>query len=117
MVNLVGEGEAWIGLTDSDDVAAAQREGLPVAALPLTADLLWIPNSVAVVRNSPHPAGAQQLFEYLRRRDVVEKLITAKALEGFSANEVSASCLKVNWDELLRQLDGATTALEGIFLR
>src|SRR2546421_303257 len=31
VVNLVGRGEAWVGLTDSDDIAAGQREGLPVA--------------------------------------------------------------------------------------
>ena len=33
VVKLVGRGEAAIGLTDSDDILAGQREGLPVAAL------------------------------------------------------------------------------------
>src|SRR5262245_17346420 len=35
VVKFVGRGEALIGLTDSDDIAAAQREGSPIAALPL----------------------------------------------------------------------------------
>ena len=34
-VKFVGRGEAWIGLTDSDDIAAGQREGFPIAAVPL----------------------------------------------------------------------------------
>ena len=34
VVNLVGRGEAWIGLTDSDDIAAGRRDGLPIAELP-----------------------------------------------------------------------------------
>ena len=36
VVKMVGRGEAWIGLTDSDDIAAGQAEGLPIAALPMT---------------------------------------------------------------------------------
>ncbi|HKI72725.1 MAG TPA: substrate-binding domain-containing protein, partial [Verrucomicrobiae bacterium] len=46
---LVAKGEAWIGLTDSDDIAAEQREGAPVLALPLTEESLLIPNTIAVV--------------------------------------------------------------------
>ena len=38
VVNLVGRGEAWIGLTDSDDIAAGRRDGLPIAELPLTGE-------------------------------------------------------------------------------
>jgi hypothetical protein len=33
VVKFVVRGEAWIGLTDSDDIAAGQREGFPIAAL------------------------------------------------------------------------------------
>lgn len=35
VVKLVGQGEAWIGLTDSDDIAGGIHEGLPLAAMPL----------------------------------------------------------------------------------
>src|SRR5438094_312831 len=50
---LVARGEAWIGLTDSDDIAAEQGEGAPIVPLPLTEVSLLIPNTVAVVRGAP----------------------------------------------------------------
>src|SRR6185503_4505070 len=56
VVNLVGRGEAVIGLTDSADVAAARREGLPVVALELNGESLLIPNSIAITRRAPHSA-------------------------------------------------------------
>ncbi|MEW6161559.1 MAG: substrate-binding domain-containing protein, partial [Verrucomicrobiota bacterium] len=67
VVKLVGRGEAHFGLTDSDDVAAGQREGLPVAALPISEEALLIPNTVAVVRNAPHPEAAERLYQFLQR--------------------------------------------------
>ncbi len=117
VVKLVGSGEAWIGMTDSDDIAAGQREGLPIAALPLTEDSLLIPNTVAVVRDAPHAAAVQKLFEYLQRPEVVSKLVAARALEGTAASEVATSTLKPNWPELLRELEPATARLKEIFLR
>ena len=117
VVNLVGRGEAWIGLTDSDDIAAGQREGLPITALPLRQESLLIPNTVAVVRNARHPLEAQKLFEYLQRPEVVEKLVAVNALEGKSRDEVTMHTLNVPWQELLRDLDDATAVLKGIFLR
>ncbi len=47
---LVAKGEAWIGLTDSDDIAAEQREGAPIMALPLTDESLLIPNKEIFLR-------------------------------------------------------------------
>ena len=117
VVKLVGSGEAWIGMTDSDDIAAGQREGLPVATLPLTGESLLIPNSVAVVRGAPHPAAAQKLFVYLQSPEVVGQLVAARALEGALASEVVTSTLKPNWPELLRELEPATATLKEIFLR
>jgi iron(III) transport system substrate-binding protein len=117
VVKTVGRGEAWIGLTDSDDVAAGQAEGLPVAPLPMNEDTLLIPNTIAVVREAPHPQAAQRLFEYLQEREVVQQLVAAHALEGFSASVVSTPTLKVEWDALLRDLEATTAALNQIFLR
>jgi iron(III) transport system substrate-binding protein len=117
VVKVVAQGEAWIGLTDSDDIAAGQQEGLPVAALPMTDETLLIPNTVAIVRDARHPLAAQKLFEYLQRREVVEKLVAAKALEGVSAGDVSVPTLKVDWDALLRDLESTTAKLNTFFLR
>jgi iron(III) transport system substrate-binding protein len=117
VVRMVGRGEAWIGLTDSDDVAAGQTEGLPIAQLPMTEETLLIPNTIAVVRGAPHPQVAQRLFEFLQQRDVVQQLVAAHALEGLSASEVSAPTLNVNWDTLLLDLENTTAELCRIFLR
>jgi iron(III) transport system substrate-binding protein len=116
VVRFVGRGEAWIGLTDSDDIAAGQREGLPIAGLPLTEESLLIPNTVAVIRNAPHPTSAQRLFEYLQRREVADKLVAANALES-ATHRTDAATMKPDWEALLRDLERTTKQLNEIFLR
>lgn len=115
VVKFVSRGEAWIGLTDSDDIFAGQRDGAPIAMLPLNEEQLLIPNTVGVIRNAPHPANAQKLFEYLQRRDVVEKLVQANALESADSPEIPP--MKLHWDALLRDLETTTKQLNEIFLR
>lgn len=118
VVRRLARGEAMVGLTDSDDVAAAQREGLAIGQmLPLQAELLLIPNTVGVIRGAPHPEAAQRLFEYLQQPAVVQQLVAAHALEGRSPAEVSTPTLQPDWEGLLRELDAATDALRRIFLR
>jgi len=117
VVSTVGRGDAWIGLTDSDDIAAGQREGLPVAAIPMTDETLLIPNTVAVTRDAPHPQAAQQLFEYLQRPEVAERLVASGALEGVSTAQMSQPALRVDWDALLAALESSTTTLNETFLR
>jgi len=117
VVKMVGQGEAWLGLTDSDDIADGQREGLPIAMMPISAETLLIPNSVAVTRGAAHPRAAELLFEYLQRPDVGQKLVAAKALEGASAANAAVATLNVNWTNLLPDLESATAELNKIFLR
>ncbi len=116
VVKFVARGEAWIGLTDSDDIAAGIREKLGVTAWPLSGESLLIPNTVAVIRGAPHPANAQKLFDYLQSRKVVDELVQAKALEGAVA-PTNITTLKPDWDALLRDLDTTTKQLNEIFLR
>ena len=113
----VARGEAWIGLTDSDDIAAEQSEGLPLAALPITGETLLIPNTIAVVRGGPHPNEAEKLFAYLQSGEVLQRLIEAKALEGSSVAGVHSPTLQPNWPALLNDLEAGTAAMEKIFLR
>ena len=113
----VARGEAWIGLTDSDDIAAEQREGAPIAALPLGPESLLIRNTVAVVAGARHPEAAQRLFEFLQRREVAQQLAAMNALEGISISEVSTPTLEVKWDPLLDDLGAGTETLKQIFLR
>jgi len=118
VVKQVARGEAWIGLADSDDIADARQEGAPILALPVTPQTLFLPNTVAVVKNCPHPQAAQQLYDYLRDKRISQRLVDAHALEGATLDpSVAATGLTVNWDQLLRDLPQATAETEKIFLR
>lgn len=114
VVNLVGRGEAWIGLTDSDDIAAGQRSSLPIAALPLTGESLLIPNTVALIHGSRNPGAADELRAFLQRPETVQRLVAAGALEGLQA---PGTGVKADWTALLNDLDSATDTLRGIFVR
>jgi len=117
VVKLVGTGQAVIGLTDSDDIAAGRREGFPIAALPMNAETLLIPNTAGITRDAPDPRGASRLMAWLQRPEVLQRLVKEHALEGVSASEVRVPTLKVDWDALLRDLDDTTAKLNQIFLR
>ncbi|HEY5911743.1 MAG TPA: substrate-binding domain-containing protein [Verrucomicrobiae bacterium] len=117
VVKLVGTGQAAVGLTDSDDISAGQREGYPIQALPMNSETLLIPNTVAVTQDAPHGPAADRLMHYLQRPDVVGRLVQGNALEGLAVGEVSVPTLNVNWEALLRDLDATTAKLNEIFLR
>jgi iron(III) transport system substrate-binding protein len=117
VVKIVAQGEAVIGLTDSDDIADGQREGLPVAMLPMNEESLLIPNTVALVRGGPHPQPAERLFAFLQRPDIGQRLVDARALEGVAVSEAQVASIKVNWEDLLRDLERTTAKLNAIFLR
>ncbi len=117
VVKMVGRGEAWIGLTDSDDIAGGQEEGLPIAALLINSETLLIPNTVGVINSAPHPEAARRLAAYLQQRQVAERLVAAAALEGGSAGAVATPTLKVDWTVLMGELESTTAKLNEIFLR
>jgi iron(III) transport system substrate-binding protein len=117
VVKLVGRGEAWLGLTDSDDIAAGRREGLPVAALSLNPESLLIPNTVAVIRGAPAPVEAQMLFEFLCGSVTAQRLVAAQALEMSALPPDATLVLHPDWTALIRDLDRTTAQLNRIFLR
>jgi iron(III) transport system substrate-binding protein len=113
-VKLVGRGESILGLTDSDDIRAGEREGLPITAIPVDPEALRIPNTVAIIRGAQHHQQAERLFHYLSGEKVQAHLIEAGALDGGS---FAANVSKADWDALARELEPATIALRQIFLR
>jgi iron(III) transport system substrate-binding protein len=78
----VGSGLYEAGMTDTDDAMAEVRAGRPVALIFPDADVsegsgrgtLFIPNTLALVKNSPNPEGAQRLLEFLLSPEVEAKL-------------------------------------------
>ena len=103
-----------MGLTDSDDIEAGRREGLSVAALPISQEMLAIPNTVGIVRGAPHPEAAQKLSDHLTSPEVRAKLVAVAALEDGSA---AGPTLHPDWPVLLRDLDQSTARLQEIFRR
>src|SRR5712692_4152462 len=82
----VGEGRFAVGFTDTDDAIAEVKAGRPVAIVFPDRDapkdskmgVLLIPNTVAIIRGSPNPAGARQLVDFLLSPEVEAKLAKAE---------------------------------------
>jgi ABC-type Fe3+ transport system substrate-binding protein len=114
----VGGGEALIGFTDSDDAAVEQREGLPLAKMPITEESLILHNTAGVIRGAPHPETAEKLFEYIQSAEVQNSLLEKRALESAVPGDPNTNAgLKVDWDALIKDLDKGTEEMKAIFLR
>jgi iron(III) transport system substrate-binding protein len=83
----VSEGKFAVGLTDTDDALIEVNAGKPVTVMFPDLDgnaahprlgVLYIPNTLAVVRCGPNPAGARRLIDFLLRPET-----EAKLAEGF----------------------------------
>jgi iron(III) transport system substrate-binding protein len=78
----VGLGQYAAGLTDTDDAFAEIDDGKPVSIVYPDADaprdnkrgVLFIPNTVAMIKNCPHPEAAKKLIDYLLSPAVEEAL-------------------------------------------
>jgi len=117
VVNMVGKGEAWVGLTDFDDVLAGQEDKLPVDSILLKDDGFVIRNTVAVTAGAPHPRAAQQLLECLASADIVSALKDTGALEGSTPDPSAGIGKPVDWPQLLKSQEAAVNDLKTIFLR
>jgi iron(III) transport system substrate-binding protein len=116
VVRLVGSGEVLVGLTDSDDVAAGNRAGLPVAALPLTPEMPAIANTISVV-SADRASEAARLMDFLSSGETINGLLQAGALEGGDIRSVAASTLPISWTSVPTELPLAQKTLKQIFLR
>jgi len=78
-VRMVATGQADVCFTDTDDVHAAQRNGWPVSMNYLDQDgdgTLVIPNTVAIIKGSPHPDEAKVLMDFLLS-EKLERMLAA----------------------------------------
>ncbi len=83
VVRAVAAGEASVGLTDTDDVWAGQREGWDVScsAALIGSDAvgpLMIPNTVALVQHGANPSHGARLARFLMS-DAVERVLMESA--------------------------------------
>lgn len=80
--DLVAEGVCDLGLTDTDDVFAAIDARKPVEMLPYRLPggrTICIPNTVAMIRNCPHPREALTLIEFLLSEETERRLAESPA--------------------------------------
>jgi iron(III) transport system substrate-binding protein len=78
----VGGGQFAVGMTDTDDAMAEITAGKPVRMVfpdrDASADgkrgVLFLPNTVAMVKGCPNPDGARQLIDYLLSPEVETRL-------------------------------------------
>ena len=82
VVDAVARGEALVGMTDTDDVWAAQERGVDVALCYPRHDLdgesgggtLLIPNTVGRIAGSPNPEAAHRFLEFMVSQHVESAL-------------------------------------------
>jgi iron(III) transport system substrate-binding protein len=78
----VAEGKFAVGFTDSDDAIVEYNRGKPVTIIYPDHDekndskmgVLFIPNTLALVKNSPNPKEGKKLIDYLLSAEVEMKL-------------------------------------------
>jgi iron(III) transport system substrate-binding protein len=82
--DVVVQGEAPLGFTDTDDVNVAIQAGKPVGMIFPDRDglgTLMIPNTVALVAGAPHPEEAKRLIDYLLSREVESRLAFSESMQ------------------------------------
>jgi len=105
----VAAGTIPLGLTDTDDALGEWEKGMPVKLIYLDSEpgglgTLFIPNTLAALKNSPNPAAAEQLANYLLSPEVETALA-----RGPSAQIPLNPSLKV---ELRVETPATVTAME-----
>jgi iron(III) transport system substrate-binding protein len=92
----VATGKLAIGLTDTDDAVVFQEQGYKLQIVYLDRDAesndlgtLFIPNSLGIIKNCPHPEAARKLIDHLLSAEVETRLA-----EGASAQIPLATNVK-----------------------
>lgn len=80
--DLVADGQLAFGLTDTDDACGALENGKPVVIIvpdqkPWEMGTLVIPNTVALIAGSPHPAEAKIFIDYVLDRKTEDSLVSS----------------------------------------
>jgi iron(III) transport system substrate-binding protein len=122
----VGAGSLAIGLTDTDDALVEIENGRPVAIVYPDQDegqmgTLFIPNTLSIIKGSPHPREAEQLVDYLLSADVERALAAGPSAQIPLRPGVAASprvkspeqvrAMEVDWNAAAEKWDTAAEFL------
>ena len=118
VVQRVARGDALVGLTDSDDVASAIREGLAVRAVALPPDdALVIPNTVAIVKGATHEDAARRVAAFVRSPAAMERMVQAGALDAGPGDGSTGVPTEAQWARTLDTFDASVRWLADTFQR
>ena len=112
VVQLVGRGEVSLGLTDSDDVRAGLKNGLPIAGQSLSQDGFSIRNSIGYIAGAPRPGLAKRLAKHLQLQSVIDALVVAGALDPGTPGAYDT----ITWPGVVAENERAVAELNSIFL-
>jgi iron(III) transport system substrate-binding protein len=116
----VGNGTLPAGLTDTDDAIDELEKGRPVRIVyldrqPDELGTLFIPNTVAALKNSPNPAAGERLADYLLSDSVEAALARgpsaqiplnpAVAVEPRVETPATVHAMEVDWNAAVQQWD------------
>lgn len=117
----IAEGQVDMGLTDSDDAMEVIAKKFPVRIVYLdqtTPGTLFLPNTLGLIKNAPHPTAAKKLIDYLLTVEVEERLakgpsaqiplnpkvqvgdLRIKTPSEIKAMQVDYDAVAKNWEEV-----------------
>ncbi len=104
----VSAGRIAIGLTDTDDAMVEIEAGHPVVIVypdrgPSDEGTLFIPNTLAVIRDAPHRAAAEKLVDYLLTPEVEQKLAVGPSAQ-IPLHPAAQESARVATPELVKSL-------------
>jgi iron(III) transport system substrate-binding protein len=126
----VAAGSLAFGLTDTDDALIEVERGMPVTIVyPDQGEeqmgTLFIPNTLAIIKNSPNPEAAEQLVDYLLSSDVERRLSEGASAqiplrEGVPASPrvktpAEARAMEIDWSAAAEKWDTAAEFLKTEF--
>jgi len=128
--DVVANGEALFGLTDTDDANVAIEEGKPVGIVypdQKTIGTLLIPNTIALIKGAPHPEEAKKLIDYLlspaveemlARSDSVQIPLHPNAKKPARIMDIGAvKTMDVNFEDVAQRIEKTSRYLQETFIR
>lgn len=128
--DLVAAGSLKMGLTDTDDANLSLLEGKPIKIIypdQNSIGTLVIPNTMALIRNAPHPQEARQLIDYILSEEVEKMLAHSGSMQMPVRMTVKTpdyvpaigkiKAMDVSYEEIAEQMEETARALQEIFLR
>ncbi len=126
-VRAVIDGRADMCMTDTDDVWVARRDGASLDLKYLDmgdGGTLWIPSSVAVIKNARHPKLAKRLADFLVSADTERTLadslsrnIPVRPALRRALNLTTPDASRLPFSEIAAKLDSSTAVVRDTLLR